>query len=189
MENEILNDIVKDVEEQVGLVIDQINYEIAQMHDEQITLFKEGLQKEQETYLDKELDDLKMLAVTKSSKAKLKTKRELLALREEMVEALFTDLKLKLDDFVNSDDYAKMIARDLDKLEVQGGTIIVKEEDKPLYEKFLKDHKDVKCEVGKFKFGGFRYVTEKKDAEYDYSLDSRYDEQISWFKDNSGFTL
>ena len=45
MENEILNGIVKDVEEQVGLVIDQINYEIAQMHDEQITLFKEGLQK------------------------------------------------------------------------------------------------------------------------------------------------
>ena len=51
MENEILNGIVKDVEEQVGLVIDQINYEIAQMHDEQITLFKEGLQKEQETFL------------------------------------------------------------------------------------------------------------------------------------------
>lgn len=189
MENEILNGIVKDVEEQVGLVIDQINYEIAQMHDEQITLFKEGLQKEQETYLDKELDDLKMLAVTKSSKAKLKTKRDLLALREEMVEALFTDLKLKLDDFVNSDDYAKMIAKNLEELEVDGGTLVIREEDKHLYEKFLKNHQDVKCEVSRFKFGGFRYVTEKRDAEYDFSLDSRYDEQISWFKDNSGFTL
>ncbi|MEG1462501.1 MAG: hypothetical protein RSC48_05275, partial [Anaerorhabdus sp.] len=57
-ENEALQIIEGDIQEQVDLVIDQINYEIKNMEEDQISFFKEGLKKEVDTYKEKELNDL-----------------------------------------------------------------------------------------------------------------------------------
>ena len=189
MENEILDGIVKDVDEQVELVVNQIDYEIKQMHEEQLSIFKEGLKKEQESYLDKELDDLQMLTVTKSSKAKLKTKRDLLSLREELVNELFKDLAAKLQAYCKTAEYKTMIEKTLGKLKADQGELVVDENDKVLYESFIKEHKDVVLKVVKYRFGGFKYVDTKDNVEYDYTLDTRFDEQTEWFKDHSGLTI
>ena len=60
--------------------------------EDQIKSFKLGLKKETDTYLEKELNELRILKVTKASGAKLKTKRDLLSLRTKMVDQLFNEV-------------------------------------------------------------------------------------------------
>ena len=94
MENEVIKNIKDDIKEQAQLVIDQIEYEISMLHDDELAHYKAGLKKEQDTYLEKELNDLEVLAVTEASRQKMDTKRKLLSLREELVSQLFDDVKL-----------------------------------------------------------------------------------------------
>ena len=66
MKKEIIENIKRDVEDQANLVINQIGNEISALYNNEIENFKEGLKKEQDTFLEKELNDLRVLSVTES---------------------------------------------------------------------------------------------------------------------------
>lgn len=190
MGRDILEIITNDVEEQANLVIDQINREIEQMHDEQITYFEEGLKKEQETYLEKELNDLRVFSVTECSRAKLQTKRDLLNLRQDLVNSLFGDVKVKLKAFVASKDYENYITKKLNSINVDGGKIYCKEEDNKIMKKVIKAlGLDVEIVKDYLEIGGFKYVNKNADLEYDFTLDTAFEEQTEWFVNSSGFTI
>ena len=190
MGKDILEIITNDVEEQANLVIDQINREIEQLHNEQITYFEEGLKKEQETYLEKELNDLRVFSVTECSRAKLQTKRDLLNLRQDLVNSLFGDVKKRLLAFVASKDYEKYITTKLNSITVDGGKIYCKEEDFALVKKVLKSLK-LEAEIVKdyLEIGGLKYVNKAENLEYDFTLDNAFEEQTEWFINSSGFTI
>ena len=57
MKKEIIENIKRDVEDQANLVINQIGNEISALYNNEIENFKEGLKKEQDTFLEKELND------------------------------------------------------------------------------------------------------------------------------------
>ena len=85
--------------------------------------------------------------------------------------------------------YVTVINENSEKLKADQGELVVDENDKALYESFVKEHKDVVLKVVKYRFGGFKYVDTKDNVEYDYTLDTRFDEQTEWFKDHSGLTI
>lgn len=190
MEKEVLDLIKNDVNEQSKLVIDEINYEINKLHDEQINHFKDGLLKERDTYLEKELNDLKVFAVTQASKAKLATKHKLLNLRQELVNSLFNEVEEELIDFTKTKDYQNYIENKLSQIKINDGYLICKEEDIKLINQILKDNKiNVDIKKGYLKIGGFKYISITEGIEYDYSLDTNFSEEKEWFVNNSLFTI
>ncbi|MEG0177747.1 V-type ATP synthase subunit E [Anaerorhabdus sp.] len=191
-EKESLECIENDINEQVHLVIDQINYEIKNMEEDQINFFKEGLKKEIDTYKEKELNDLRLFAATQASQNKLKTKRDLLQLRTKLVDQLFSDIKDKLVAFVSTSDYAKFIERKINELGDldNNGVFEVRNDDVNLVSEILKN-KNSQCKVKEalIQLGGFRYVNEDKGFEVDNTLDSSLQNEMTWFQNNSGFTI
>lgn len=190
MKKEIIENIKRDVEDQANLVINQIGNEISALHNNEIENFKEGLKKEQDTFLEKELNDLRVLSVTESSKAKLNTKHKLLNLRQELVNSLFDETRDMLMEFTRSDKYSDYLERKIEKTVFDEGYISVKEADKDLIAKLLKGKK-IKTEIrtANILIGGFKYVSEKRGIEYDYTLDNSFEEQMQWFINNSKFTV
>lgn len=191
-ENEALEIIEKDVQEQVNLVIDQINYEVKNMEEDQINFFKEGLRKEIETYKEKELNELRLFAATQASQNKLKTKRDLLHLRTQLVNQLFDQVKSKLVAFVASNDYVKFLEKKIDALGNidDNGYFEVRKVDVAIITEILKK-KNCQCKVVEtlIQLGGFRYVNPNKGFEVDDTLDFSLQNEMTWFQNNSGFTI
>lgn len=186
MENEVIKNIKDDITDQAELVIGQIEYEISRLHDDEVAHFKEGLKKEQDTYLEKELNDLEVFSVTEASRQKMDTKRKLLSLRESLVEELFKSVEDKLIAFTKTEDYKDYIKEKLALVPFDGGVIYCDEKDVDLIRANVKD---VKIKKRYFKIGGFTYISKSQDSEYDYSLDTSFKTQTEWFISHSGFTI
>ena len=188
MENEVIKNIKDDIKEQAQLVIDQIEYESSTFHDDELAHYKAGLKKEQDTYLEKELNDLEVLAVTEASRQKMDTKRKLLSLREELVSQLFDDVKKRLIAFTKTKDYEEYLKEKMASIPFDGGVIYARTEDIDLIKKELKA-KDVEVKEAYFEIGGLTYISKSQDTEYDLSLDTNFKSQTEWFIDHSGFTI
>ncbi len=188
MENEVIKNIKDDINEQAQLVIDQIEYEISMLHDDEVNHYKAGLKKEQDTYLEKELSDLEVFAITEASRQKMDIKRNLLALREKLVNELFSEVENKLIAFTKTDEYQDYLVRKLAQVPYDGGIIYARKEDVGFIKKHTDD-KDVTIRERYFKIGGFTYISQSQDSEYDFSIDTNFADQTEWFIDHSGFTI
>ena len=91
------------------MVTDQIHSEVQQLQDEEIHFFTESLHKETGHYEEKEISELELLQATKTSQAKLKIKRDLLAQRQAMAAELFDHVADALKAFVASSAYADLL--------------------------------------------------------------------------------
>ncbi len=183
-----IQNIKNDVADQAKLVIDQIRYEIDMLHDEEVDDFMTVLEREQAAYLEKELSGLEVFAVTEESRLKMEGKRKLLALREDLVSSLFTEVEKDLIAFRDSEAYSSYLAKNLKAAPIQKGTIYCRKEDIDTIKSLLKDE-TVSIKERWFKIGGFTYIPEAGDLEHDYSLDGAFKEQMEWFIDHSGFTI
>lgn len=191
-EKEALQIIEADIQEQADLVIDQINFEIKHLEDNQIGFFKEGLKKEVETFKEKELNNIRLYAATQASQNKLKTKRDLLHLRQQLVDELFEDVKARLISFVASDEYQPFLEKKVNQIETNDatGVFVVREQDMALLESILKA-KGCNCQIKTdyIQLGGFSYVDTQAGFEIDNTLDFKLKNEITWFQNNSGFTI
>lgn len=191
-ENEALQIIEADIQEQADLVIDQINFEIKHLEENQIGFFKEGLKKEVETYKEKELNNLRLFAATQASQNKLKTKRDLLYLRQQLVDKLFAEVKTQLEAFVASKEYTAYLEKKFDQIDIieSTGVFLVREQDMVIMSDLLKT-KGCGCQLKTdlIQLGGFRYVDVEQGFEIDSTLDFKLKNEITWFQNNSGFTI
>ncbi len=183
---ELLHIIEEDMKEQSELVIEQINYEIKAMEQRQLHFFEDGLKKEVESYKERELNDLNRLAATKSSQNKLEIKRDLLQLRQKLVEDLFKEVESKLVAFVESEDYCSYLKKKIEEIQSEGGIFQVRKKDITLMSELVAE-KQLKCQVeeGEINLGGFRYIQQKERIEIDSTLDTSYEEQKVWFRSHS----
>jgi len=111
--------------------------------------------------------------------------------RKEISEDIFNEIENKLLLFVKSDDYAKMIISKLklveERMTNQNLSFYVKPHDevcKSIIEKqFPKNIKITEDE--KIKIGGFRAVNDKLMLEIDDTLDTKLENNKTWFYSNS----
>lgn len=190
-EEKLLEAIDKDVRSNADLVEEKINEETNALREDQIGFFKEGLKKDTETYLEGELQDLRVSAATKTSRDRLDVKKKLLTLRQSLVNDLENSVKEELKKFTKTDGYAEYLKKNIAKADVSSdGYFSVRENDAELMNKILKEmglHNEVKKDF--FPIGGFRYVDEKNRVEYSCLLSERLKEQSEWFRDNSNFRI
>ncbi len=189
-EKKILQAIEEDMNVQANMVIDVVKHEIETMHDEKIHSFERGLKNETETYLERQMSDLQLQAKTRVSQDRLKKRRDLLKLRQEMTASLMDEVSQKVKDFVASDAYQGFLEQHLDLVEVGSGYFTVSERDVSLLEELLKK-RGLSNEVrtAYFAFGGFRYVDEEERFEYACDLSERLQDAHAYFLRNSNFTF
>lgn len=185
--------IVTDVNEQADIVINQIKYEIENLKNEEISYFVQGLNKEIDSYFESELNDLRLSTATSISQCKLKTKRDLLKIRQDLANKLFDEIRDRLVKFVNSKEYDTFLKNKLNKykLDYTKGFFEVKENDLSKFKNLLESlniNSDVNSS-NTIKIGGFNFVSDALKLEIDETLDTSLKEQEEWFQDNSGFTL
>lgn len=190
-EETILAKIEEDVNSNASLVKELVQSETDSLRDDQLSFYREGLKKETDTYLEKELSDLRLYAATKSSRDKMDTKKKLLALRQELADSLFESVREKLKEFRSSSDYTKYLKSHLDSLEVtSGGEFLCAEEDVATMQSLLAE-KGYKNPVQKdyLSLGGFKYHDESLGTEYTCSLEESLENEMEWFRNHSGFKL
>ena len=190
-EDDLLKAIDQDVRLHAEIVTKRVNEETDSLMEDQIGFYKEGLKKETDTYLESELNDLRLYAATEASRAKMDTKKKLLEMRTSLSEDLMHEVKIELKKFVKTPEYVEYLKRHLDALKVsETGYFEVRENDVDLMKKILNE-KGLKNEVRpvNFSIGGFRYVDEAAGMEFSCALDEKRKEQFNWFRDHSGFKV
>lgn len=190
-EEKILKEIEKDVNSNAELVKAMVEGETAALREDQISFFKKSLKKETETYLEKELSDLRLYAATKSSRDKMNTKKNLLALRQNLADELFAEVRGDLEKFTASSDYAVYLEKNLTHCEVtEKGVFLCRPEHCDLMRKVLnKAGLHNKVEEKYLGIGGFLYRDVEQGLEYSCVLEERLDDQIEWFRNHSGFRI
>lgn len=190
-EKKLLDAIDSDIRSNADLVTDLVEQETEDLRNNQITYFKAGLKKETDTYLEKELSDLRLYAATKSSTAKLDAKKKLLNKRKDLANELFEEVKNEVKKFIGSNDYKKYIEQNLKKVPISpNGYFLVRKEDEDLLKECLKSNNYLnEIKNAYLPLGGFRYVDEASRLEYSCDLNEKADEQFGWFRDNSGFQV
>lgn len=190
-EEKILSEIRDDMQAQSGLVINAVNGEIDALRENQLNFFREGLKKETDTYLEKELSDLRLYAATKASQDKLKAKKDLLSLRHTYAQKIEDEAERRLQEFTKEEDYRKYLETALDEVNVSAdGYFITRPEDEQLMKSVLSERglaNQVKTRY--FRIGGFLYVDEAKKMEYSCDLSERMREVTDWFHSHSGFSV
>lgn len=190
-EMKILEAIKADVRANAELVEQRVTAETKAMQDDQIRFFKKGLAKENETYLEGELQDLRLYAAMKSSRDRLETRKQLLEMRRRLTEELFQQVKEDLRAFVKSEAYIRYLRDHLQKITIGAdGIFLVREEDIRLMQSLLEESGyDNTIEKACFPLGGFRYFDQHARMEYSCLLTDRFTEAQEWFYENSEFCL
>ncbi len=188
-EEKILNAIQEDVRANARLVQEEVEKEAANREADQLSFYQEGLKKQTDTYLEKELSDLRLYAAAKASRDKLAAKKELLALRQKLEDELFAQTAGDLQAFLDTEEYDRYLARQLDTLPVNGsGVFLVRAADQQRFQALLKQKgRQAEVQTAVLPLGGFRYRDEANGVEYSCDLARRLEEQRDWFHSHSGF--
>ena len=190
-EKKILEEIKKDMTDQSDLVISKVNDEIDSMRTDQMNFFQQGLKKETDTYLEKELSDLKVYSAMKASQDKLKAKQNLLALRHKYAQEIEDTAEQQLKDFTATPAYRTFLETGLKHMQAsESGYFVVRSEDEELMKEILKANGLTNAvQTRYFAIGGFLYVDEQNSLEYSCDLTERIREATDWFHGHSGFSV
>ena len=185
--------ITADIEDQAGLVTNQIQAEVRQMEEEEIEYFTVLTKKETENYREREIGELKLLQATKTSQAKLKINRDLLGRRQAMAAELFDEVRRRLQQFAAGEQYAQFLEKKLQslpQLKDKNGTFVVRKEDEALMGQLLNKLGYAQpVQTGDLPLGGFRFLCPEEGFEMDETLENAVKMQKEWFQNHSGFTL
>lgn len=191
LEEKLIRAIDEDIRSNADLVEEVLNREKDILLNDQISFYREGLEKDKEAYLEGELKDLRTYAATKSSRDRLDVKKKLIELRSHYTDDLFNEVKKQVLEFSHSPAYDTYLKNELEQITLsKTGVFEVREEDMPKMKKLLSD-KGCSNEIRTvfMPLGGFRFIDEANRTEFSCSLDEKSEEQFAWFTAHSSFTI
>ncbi len=102
---ETIEKIKASVSEDSDLVLNVLNREIETMHDEAMSTYCMGVDKEIETYYNQEANEIETEETTTLSQLKLQIKRDLLLQRKQLVDSLFEQIRNNVIENLNGPLY------------------------------------------------------------------------------------
>ena len=192
MEEKKIVSLEDDIEDKANLLIGRINEEIEYLQNKSLKKYKAGLEEETTNYRESELAELKLSTSSEISVSKFENKRNLLKMREDYFEELFSEFEAKVIGFRDSDKYRDFLTACLDKYDYDysKGVFFVRKEDVALMKEIMKARNVAAViEEDYIKIGGFKFESKELNVLVEETLDSRMDSQKEWFRENSGFII
>ena len=191
-EKDELEQYFKDEIHRVSQVeIQQIEDEITNIRERAIRELEHNVQQEAGMYLEQELKELQSEHAICLSKVREETNRKLMAKRQELSDRIFTSVKEKLQEFVNSETYVAFMEKKANVFGTygyEGVTLYVRKEDMQ-YASNLQNAFGNACNVqvdDEIVLGGIRLECPTNGRMIDETFDTVIDEQREWFYTNSG---
>ena len=189
---ETIEKIKASVSEDSDLVLNVLNREIETMHDEAMSTYCMGVDKEIETYYNQEANEIETEETTTLSQLKLQIKRDLLLQRKQLVDSLFEQIRNNVIENLNGPLYRHFCEKQIENLPSVSlkCELHARKEDK----EFLMELLHAKGILPKYveiqaTCGGFLISDPETNFEVDCRLKSRINEQRAWFEGHSGLTL
>lgn len=145
--------------------------------------------------IQKEMAEMKAEIAKDISKKELESRKQLFEKRNSITKEVFEKSRKKLLEFTKTDEYPKLIAKYAkaisDVLTEPGTIVYVREEDLP-FSDTIKENFGCECTIEvkeNIKIGGIYCYNPSTGIIADETLDSKLDEQYTWFAENSGLRL
>ena len=145
--------------------------------------------------IQSEMAKIKAEIVGQISKKEMACKNSLLKNREQISKEVFNNVKDKLVEFTQTEEYINLLAKlakDMSEILLENNTkLFINSADvkfKPFLEKAFEDRCTVEVDDN-IKIGGIRGYNADMGIVIDETLDSKLEAQRDWFKEHSGLTV
>ena len=145
--------------------------------------------------IQKEMVQMRKSIDSEVSKIEIQNKKELLTLRQGLMEKVFAKAKEKLIEFTKKEDYKDLLKKSSKKISSmltgEKTLLFVKKEDMIFKDEIIKAF-GKNCELKeskKIKIGGILGLNESLGLLIDETLDSKLENERSWFSENSGMSI
>ncbi len=173
---------------------DAIHREVEQFKKQEIEkATQEGI-KDAYELIQKEIGAKKSQIVSDIAKREQSSRKELFSKRNEIAQSVFDDVKEKLSEYVNSEDYVAYIKRSAQQIaELFGNNdcvVYIRELDLDKIDVIKSEVALCTIEVDEIiELGGIKAYCKSLSVMADNTLDSKLDEQRKWFAENSGLKV
>lgn len=177
-----------------NIEIQQIDEEIAKIKEQSIDLMDAEAKREAEVLRESEFKELTKEHAIAISKVHEETNRKLMAKRKEYNEAIFQEVRDRLQQFAKSDQYEAYLldrVKKLSSLSFPHIVFYVAQQDEAHVSAIKKAYgKDCEgCIDASIQLGGFRMECEAMGVDMDETFDTALEEQKEWFYTNSGLFI
>lgn len=183
----MINMIEKKVNDQISA--EQEKYDLKEK--EVLKIVRDKEEELSRIYIEQELRELKNNVTKSVVKSRWDYKKALFIRRNELVDELFEDVKLKLVEFTKSKDYSKYIEYCLDEckniVDLSKSVLQIREEDKT-YFKNLPSGCVIEFDNTNL-LGGFTCLSNELGIDLDYRIEKKLDEQRTWFINHSKLVI
>lgn len=173
----------------------QIQKEVEDFKKEELEKAESEVLNDAFQLIQAEMAEMKTHVSSELSKKEMNGRKTLFEKRNLIADEVFNQAKNKLIDFVKSDEYPKLIkkyTKDIAKILNKPGTIIyIRKDDIPLSD-MIKSEFKMDCTIkisDEITIGGIYASNEDMGIVADESLDSKLEEQRTWFAENSGLKV
>lgn len=155
---------------------------------------KEEAKRDATMQMNQELSEISSIASAEISETHSESTKKLIAIRDGYVNQIFSQAKLKLEEFVNSKDYEAFLASKMEKAAAYGfdhSVLKLRKKDLAFKEKLTAIYgHDISVEItDDIQIGGFIIENKAEKIVIDESLDSALENQKDWFYKNSGLII
>lgn len=155
---------------------------------------KEEAKRDATMQMNQELSEISSIASAEISETHSESTKKLIAIRDGYVNQIFSQAKLKLEEFVNSKDYEAFLAGKMEKAAAYGfdrSVLKLRKKDLAFKEKLTAIYgHDISVEItDDIQIGGFIIENKAEKIVIDESLDSALENQKDWFYKNSGLII
>ena len=173
---------------------DAIHKEVEQFRKQEIEkATQEGI-KDAYELIQKEIGTKKSQIVSDIARREQNSRKELFIKRNEITQSVFDDVREKLKDFVNSDDYTQYLKRSAQQIAELFGdndcVVYIKEQDSNKVDMIKTIITDCTVEFDEsIELGGIKAYCKALNILADNTLDSKLDDEYAWFAENSGLKV
>lgn len=173
----------------------QIQNEAEEFKRQEIKKAEDEILNDAYNLIQKELAEMRSSIASELSKEEMESRRKLLQKRKQITDEIFTRAKNKLIEFTKTDKYKELLikyTKEISNVLTDNGTVLcVRKEDLYLSDEIKKSFSN-ECLVKPSEdiiIGGIYGYNAQMGIVVDQTLDSKLDEQRSWFSENSGLKL
>ncbi len=173
---------------------DAIKREVEQFKKQEIEKANQEGIKDAYELIQKEIGTKKSQIVSDIARREQNSRKELFNKRNEITQSVFDDVREKLKDFVNSDDYTQYLKRSAQQIAELFGdndcVIYIKEQDSNKVDMIKTIITDCTVEFDEsIELGGIKAYCKALNILADNTLDSKLDDEYAWFAENSGLKV